>query len=124
MSTKVKRSKVKEADADADENNASPTITRTRTTKRVKEDGSEEIVVEKTETTLESVGGLTSAQIQEQIKEAQSLAKGIQAKGEASFSSRKRRALNQTPSAEVDQLADEEYKGSNAVVCVHWTLYD
>lgn len=114
-STKVKRSRAKEAEVE--ESNESPTIIRTRTTKRVKEDGSEEITVEKTETTLEPIGTLSSAQIQAQIKEAQSLAKGIQGSGEASSSSRKRRALNQTPTADVDQLADEEYEGSsNSVV--------
>lgn len=108
--------KVKKNSTSVDES-SSPTITRTRTTKRVKEDGSEEVVVEKSETTLEPAGKLSAAQIEAQIKESQSLARGIQANGDVSSgSSRKRRALNQTPTADVDILADEDYEASNAVV--------
>lgn len=121
-SAKTKRSKVKGEESSFDDmpsslTDASPTVTRTRTTKRVKEDGSEEVLVEKTETSLEPVGALSSAQIEAQIKEAQSLAKGIQSNGDkAPTSSRKRRAVTQTPTADLDPLADEEYESSNAVV--------
>lgn len=95
----------------------SPSITHTRTTKRAKEDGSQEISVEKH--TVQS--GLSSKEIEKQIKESQALAKGIQANvakgGSASTPARKRRAAHQSPSANVDALADQEdYEHSNAVV--------
>ncbi|UZJ55088.1 hypothetical protein CBS101457_004408 [Exobasidium rhododendri] len=98
----------------------SPTITRIRTTKRVKGDGSEDVLVEKSEITLEPASKLTAEQIEAQIKESQSFAKGIQSSANStpssSSSSKKRRAVNQTPTADVDVLADEDYEGSNAVV--------
>jgi hypothetical protein len=86
-----------------------------RSTKRVREESKgEESGYKKT---VETVGAMTSAQIQAQIKEAQQQAKGILSKGDASSSSsRKRRAVNQTPTAVLDHLADEEYETSNAVV--------
>jgi hypothetical protein len=116
MSSKATKGLAKEESGSQD-SFASPKIVRTRTTKRVKEDGSEEILVEKSETTLEPVNNMTQAQIEAQIKEAKSLAKGIQAEGvKSSTPSRKRRAVNQAPSADVDPLADEEYESGYAVV--------
>lgn len=114
-STKTKRAKAGESSID-EGLDSSPSVTRTRTTKRVKEDGSEEVLVEKTETTLEPASTLSNADMDAQIREAQLLAKGIQANGEkASTSSRKRRAVNQTPKADVDPLADEDYESSSVV---------
>lgn len=118
-SAKVRRGRV----STADKLGGSPTVTRTRVTKKAKEDGTEEVVIEETKTILEPISGkigLTNAQIEAQIKEAQALAKGIQTSSgqgaSSSTSSRKRRAVNQAPTAELDLLADEEYEGSNAVV--------
>lgn len=99
---------------------ASPTVVRTRTTKRAREDGTEEITVERSETTLTQVSKLSSEEIAAQIAESQSLAKGIAASnGKASTStpSKKRRAVNQAASGQVDLLADDEYEAaSNPVV--------
>ena len=118
--TKAKRGRPSAAaKAAAAENASSPTVTRTRVTKRVKEDGVEEVTIEETKTTLESAGkNMTNAQIEEQIKESQALAKGIQSSAgpATSTSSRKRRAISQGASAELDLLADDDYESSNAVV--------
>lgn len=93
-------------------NDESPSVTHTRATKRTKDDGSQEVLVEKSSTR----GDLTAKQIDDQIKESQALAKGIQANGLTSSSSRKRRAVHQVPSADAGALDEDDYEGSNAVI--------
>lgn len=85
-----------------------------RATKRTKEDGSQEVIVEKS--TLQR--GVNAEQMEKQIREAQSLAKSIQVNGTpAATPSRKRRAANQSPSARIDPFSDaEDYESANVVV--------
>lgn len=112
-----KRARTTKAAA-ADESGAEDTTTstpgkasRTRTKRAVKADGTEETTVTKTTTTIEPAVGMTQDEIDEQIKKSRELAKEVQSTkaspSAAATKSRKRRASNQRPTADLDPLEDD-----------------
>ncbi|PWN46743.1 hypothetical protein IE53DRAFT_407811 [Violaceomyces palustris] len=114
-STKTKRQRTALSDEPT-----SPSVTRTRTTRTSHADGSEEVSIVREETiveeeptasTSEAPAQLTTSEIEAQIQEAKALAAGITAsnssKGEEE-SSKKRRAVNDRPTADLADAADDD----------------
>lgn len=105
--------------------NGSPALVNTKTTKSKKANGTEEIVVEKTETSIVSNGtALTPEEIEAQIKASKNLVKDVKSSKASSSASalatpsRKRRALNDAPTAEGTDVLDDdvdEFEGNSVI---------
>jgi len=113
---------ITETSTSATTSNGSPALVQTKTTKSIKPNGVEEVIVEKTETSVVSDGtALTPEEIEEQIKASKNLVKDVKNKVPNSLTngiatpSRKRRAINDAPTAEGSTLDDDEEDG-NAVI--------